>query len=150
MTPGAQLRAWRLEQGWSVARLACELGCSETTVYAWQAGRSRPCEWRRERIERMTGIAADSWPLERHAPRNRARKREAYHERKAAGRCVECEDPMDREGACCEACLWARRGCRPRVTEVRGERRRRARKRRPPIRRAPSWIETWREMRRAS
>ena len=148
MTPGEQLRAWRRAEGWSVARLACELGCSETTVYAWQAGRSRPCEWRRERIEQWAGIAADSWPKERQHERNQARKRRVYHERKAAGLCVECESVMDRKGACCEACLWARRGCRARVTEVR-ERRRPSRKR-APIRRAPSWIDTWREMRRAS
>lgn len=149
MTPGEQLRAWIRAKGWTVLRFAVEVGVSETTLYAWMSGRSRPGETRRERVEAMTGIAASSWPVRRNADKHRARKRALYAARKAAGVCVECEDPMERKGACCDACLRYRRGGRDRLTRRR-KAAQRAKRRGVPVRRQPSWIETWRELREAS
>ena len=142
VTPGKQLRAWIRAKGWTVMRFAVELEVTESAVHHWSAGRRRPCEWRRVHIEALTGIPRDLWHLQHWRVKGQGEDGRRYWKRRVAGLCIDCEAYMDRVGARCEACLTHKRG---------GPRKKPARpKRRQPIRRAPSWIDTWREMRRAS
>ena len=151
MMPGERLRAWYVAKGWTVYRMAAEMKCSRQAVWEWVTMRRRPHIWRRDRIEALTGIPAIAWgeasPLDdeqRRAARESGRAR--YQRRRDAGVCVDCETPT-RGTARCEGCLSDRR--KPRRPKP-PKRSKPTRRKRAPIRRAPSWIETWREMRRAS
>jgi transcriptional regulator with XRE-family HTH domain len=50
--PGAltPLQAARLEKGWKAARLAAELGVSETTLSRWENGRQQPTLGHQQRL----------------------------------------------------------------------------------------------------
>ena len=52
-----QLRQFRAEQGWSLTKLAGELGVPVSTVHGWMAGRRMPSMDAMETIARVTGGA---------------------------------------------------------------------------------------------
>lgn len=64
----AELTAWMHEQGFTVARLASELGVGERTVYSWRSGRTEIPPY----LERaLNGPPLAQPPARRSSPRAR-------------------------------------------------------------------------------
>lgn len=51
-----ELRAHLKEKGWSIEKLAAEMGVSFMTVYRWLSGKSNPSPLAKTRLKEITGL----------------------------------------------------------------------------------------------
>lgn len=61
MDPRAQVKAWRIGRGWTLTRMAYELGVSVSIVCEWEKATRTPGRENAFKLERLTGIAASAW-----------------------------------------------------------------------------------------